>query len=68
MKATVPELFEQNPSLLFCLVTQLSPRILVAKGVPVYTAQQNPGEFMITFPKGYHAGFNLGVSVSMFLE
>lgn len=41
-------------------VTQLSPSILRSEGVPVYRCVQNPGEFVLTFPRAYHAGFNCG--------
>jgi histone demethylase JARID1 len=37
-------------------------RILVEHEVPVYHCVQEEGQFMITFPKAYHAGFNHGVS------
>eukprot|EP01125_Pyxidicula_operculata_P008638 TRINITY_DN2880_c0_g1_i2.p1 TRINITY_DN2880_c0_g1~~TRINITY_DN2880_c0_g1_i2.p1 ORF type:complete len:839 (+),score=148.47 TRINITY_DN2880_c0_g1_i2:75-2591(+) len=60
MKKELPELFEKNPNLLHLLVTQLSPQILKKHGVPVYTALQKEGQFVITFPKAYHAGFNTG--------
>jgi len=60
MRNTVPELFEQTPNLLFLLITMISPRILVANKVPIYRVVQREGEFMITFPKGYHAGFSHG--------
>lgn len=60
MRDTVPELFEKQPNLLFQLVTMLSPEVLVAKGVRCYAIDQGPGEFVITFPKAYHAGFNHG--------
>ncbi len=46
------------------MVTMLSPRILAAYGVPVYTTVQNPGEFVITFPQSYHSGFNHGYNVA----
>jgi hypothetical protein len=29
-------------------------------GVPVYRTDQRAGEFVVTFPKAYHAGFNTG--------
>lgn len=29
-------------------------------GVPVYRTDQHAGEFIITFPRAYHAGFNQG--------
>jgi hypothetical protein len=29
-------------------------------GVPVYRTDQQAGEFVITFPRAYHAGFNQG--------
>lgn len=41
-------------------VTQLSPTVLKSEGVPVYRAVQNPGEFVLTLPRAYHAGFNCG--------
>ncbi|KAK6150177.1 hypothetical protein DH2020_017702 [Rehmannia glutinosa] len=44
----------------FCWVTQLSPSVLKSEGVPVYRAVQNSGEFVLTFPRAYHAGFNCG--------
>ena len=66
MKAAVPELFEQQPDLLFQLVTMLSPERLLKDNVDVYAVDQRPGQFVVTFPKAYHSGFNHGVS--FFLE
>lgn len=40
--------------------TLFPPNILVQHGVPVYKAVQKPGEFVITFPRAYHAGFSHG--------
>ncbi|KAK1398236.1 Lysine-specific demethylase REF6 [Heracleum sosnowskyi] len=40
--------------------TMFSPKILQKHNVPVYKAVQMPGEFVITFPKAYHAGFSQG--------
>ncbi|GJJ69513.1 [histone H3]-trimethyl-L-lysine4 demethylase [Entomortierella parvispora] len=60
MKLAVPELFEQQPDLLFQLVTMLSPGKLVANGVKVLALDQRPGQFVVTFPQAYHAGFNHG--------
>lgn len=44
----------------FVQVTQLSPSIVKFEGVPVYRCVQNPGEFVLTFPRAYHSGFNCG--------
>jgi histone demethylase JARID1 len=60
MQEAVPELFEQQPDLLFQLVTLLQPEKLVKSGVQVYALDQHAGEFVITFPQAYHAGFNHG--------
>ncbi|KAG4911105.1 hypothetical protein JHK87_057221 [Glycine soja] len=60
MRKHLPELFEEQPDLLHKLVTQLSPSILKSKGVPVYRCIQNPGDFVLTFPRAYHSGFNCG--------
>ncbi|ORZ22711.1 JmjC domain, hydroxylase-domain-containing protein [Lobosporangium transversale] len=60
MRQAVPELFEQQPDLLFQLVTMLSPGRLVENGVKVVALDQRPGQLVVTFPQAYHAGFNQG--------
>ncbi|KAE8684211.1 putative lysine-specific demethylase JMJ16 [Hibiscus syriacus] len=60
MKKHLPDLFDEQPDLLHKLVTQLSPSILKSEGVPVYRCVQNAGDFVLTFPRAYHAGFNCG--------
>ena len=60
MRDAVPELFEAQPDLLFQLVTILPPDKLVQYGVKVYVLDQRAGEFVVTFPQAYHAGFNHG--------
>ncbi|XP_050232630.1 lysine-specific demethylase JMJ13 [Mercurialis annua] len=40
--------------------TLFPPNILLEHGVPVYKAVQKPGEFVVTFPRAYHAGFSHG--------
>ncbi|GAB4836091.1 hypothetical protein Ancab_001008 [Ancistrocladus abbreviatus] len=60
MRKHLPGLFEEQPDLLHKLVTQLSPAVLKSEGVPVYRCIQNPGEFVLTFPRAYHSGFNCG--------
>ncbi|CAH1429675.1 unnamed protein product [Lactuca virosa] len=60
MKKHLPNLFAEQPDLLHKLVTQLSPSILKSEGVPVFRCVQNPGEFILTFPRAYHSGFNCG--------
>ncbi|TNM87823.1 hypothetical protein fugu_006044, partial [Takifugu bimaculatus] len=41
-------------------MTLISPSILKKYGIPFDRVTQNEGEFMVTFPYGYHAGFNHG--------
>lgn len=60
MKAEVPELFETQPDLLFQLVTLARPEKLRKAGVRVYAIDQHAGEFVVTFPRAYHSGFNQG--------
>ncbi|CAN8305878.1 unnamed protein product [Cochlearia groenlandica] len=60
MRKHLPDLFEEQPDLLHKLVTQLSPSKLKAAGVPVHRCVQHAGEFVLTFPRAYHAGFNCG--------
>ncbi|XP_019465230.1 PREDICTED: lysine-specific demethylase JMJ706-like isoform X1 [Lupinus angustifolius] len=40
--------------------TMFPPNIFLQHDVPVYKAVQKPGEFVITFPRAYHAGFSHG--------
>ncbi|KAF6163245.1 hypothetical protein GIB67_025109 [Kingdonia uniflora] len=60
MKKHLPDLFEEQPDLLHGLVTQLSPSIIIFEGVPAYRCIQNPWEFILSFPRAYHSGFNCG--------
>lgn len=60
MREAVPELFETQPDLLFQLVTLLPPDQLKKAGVRVYALDQRAGQFVISFPQAYHAGFNHG--------
>ncbi|KAL3491276.1 PLU-1-like protein-domain-containing protein [Aspergillus germanicus] len=60
MREAVPELFEGQPDLLFQLVTLMPPDKLKAANVRVYALDQRAGQFVITFPQAYHAGFNHG--------
>ena len=62
MRKALPDLFEKTPNLLFLLITMFPPRILVDEKIPVCHTVQKAGEIMVTFPKGYHAGFSHGVS------
>lgn len=60
MRELAPELFEAQPDLLHQLVTIMNPNILMEHSVPVYRTNQCAGEFVITFPRAYHSGFNQG--------
>ncbi|XP_077454507.1 lysine-specific demethylase 5B-B isoform X2 [Stigmatopora argus] len=60
MKKLAPELFESQPDLLHQLVTIMNPNTLMAHGVPIYRTNQCAGEFVVTFPRAYHSGFNQG--------
>lgn len=60
MREAVPELFETQPDLLFQLVTLSTPEQLKKAGVRVCAVDQRAGQFVITFPQAYHAGFNHG--------
>lgn len=44
--------------------TLFSPQKLKEYGIQFSTAVQLPGEFIITFPSAYHAGFNHGYNIA----
>lgn len=58
----LPHLFETAPNLLYQLVTMVSPKQLLARGVPVHRLVHEEGSFVITFPNAYHSGFNTGAA------
>ncbi|XP_078273179.1 lysine-specific demethylase 5A isoform X2 [Rhinoraja longicauda] len=60
MRKLAPELFHSQPDLLHQLVTIMNPNILMEHGVPVFRTNQCAGEFVVTFPRAYHSGFNQG--------
>ncbi|WCJ26280.1 Lysine-specific demethylase 5D [Euphorbia peplus] len=62
MRNSLPDLFDAQPDLLFQLVTMLNPSVLQESKVPVYSVLQEPGNFVITFPRSYHGGFNFGLN------
>ncbi|ESQ52096.1 hypothetical protein EUTSA_v10016283mg [Eutrema salsugineum] len=62
MRKHLPDLFDEQPDLLHGLVTQFSPSILKDEGVPVYRTVQHAGQYVVTFPRAYHSGFNCGIN------
>ena len=63
MKAELPDLFREQPGLLHQMVTMVAPHRLKSNhGVPVCRAVQRPGNYIITFPRAYHGGFNAGLN------
>ncbi|VDL25715.1 unnamed protein product [Hymenolepis diminuta] len=54
------ELFDKSPDLLHHITTTMNPNLLQKEGVPIYRTDQHCGEFVVTFPRAYHAGFNQG--------
>ena len=64
MQRIAPELFEACPDLLLQLVTMMSPALALREGVRTYACNQRPNEFVLTFPKAYHSGFNHGFNLN----
>uniref|UniRef100_A0A7N8YCD4 Lysine-specific demethylase 4B n=1 Tax=Mastacembelus armatus TaxID=205130 RepID=A0A7N8YCD4_9TELE len=55
-----PNSFKGCEAFLRHKMTLISPSVLKKYGIPFDKITQEAGEFMITFPYGYHAGFNHG--------
>lgn len=64
IRGIVMDSFRDQPNLLYCMTTQMSPELLSNSGVPVYRMIQQPGEFILTFPKAFHAGFSYGFNIA----
>ena len=63
-RATVPHLFKDAPDILHQIVTMVPPGVLVQHGIKVVRLVQNAGEFVVTLPRAYHAGFSHGFNVA----
>ncbi|KAH7528297.1 hypothetical protein FEM48_Zijuj05G0057600 [Ziziphus jujuba var. spinosa] len=55
---------EVNPLVTFAILgektTVMSPEVFISAGIPCCRLVQNPGEFVVTFPRAYHTGFSHG--------
>ena len=62
----VPDLVQLNSDLHHQLVTLIDPITLCSHPFNIRVAKivQQPGEFVITFPGAYHAGFNTGSNLA----
>ncbi|KAA0151738.1 hypothetical protein FNF29_04422 [Cafeteria roenbergensis] len=58
------EQFKQEPDHIHKLTTVFSPAKVQAAGIPVVHTVQEPGEFVITFPRSYHSGFSHGFNIA----
>ena len=56
----LPARLKENPDLIYQLVTFISPQYCKSQGVDVFHLVQEPGSYVITFPRAYHAGFSHG--------
>ena len=64
VRVMVPGLLDAAPDLLHRLVTLVPPAALRdGHGVEVFQTTQAPGEFVVTWPRAYHAGFSHGHNV-----
>lgn len=57
-------LFDEDPNMLLNITAMISPVYLAENGVTVYKTEQLPGEFILTFPESYHAGWSTGFNVA----
>ncbi|EPY53421.1 histone demethylase Jmj2 [Schizosaccharomyces cryophilus OY26] len=59
-----PDLANSQPDLLYQLAAMVNPKELTKRGVKVYYVDQAPNEFVITLPKCFHGGINLGFNIN----
>lgn len=59
-----PKLVKTCPAFLRHKMTIITPALLKKYSIPYDKITQEEGEFMITFPYGYHAGYNQGFNIA----
>ena len=62
-KSKVALLFKEDPNILMDIVTMIKPTHFANSGVRVRKTLQMPGEYIMTFPGSYHAGFSTGLNI-----
>lgn len=60
-----PEAFKECSNWEAHKAFHFTPDYLRSKGIPVSVTIQNVGDIIITWPNGYHAGFNTGFSINI---
>lgn len=63
-KGLFPNLEKDCPAYLRHKMCLISPNILRQNSIPYNKIVQKEGEIMITFPMGYHSGFNTGYNIA----
>jgi len=63
-KKKYKSLYQEDPNFLLNINSMICPDYLTKNGVTVYSTHQKPGELILTFPAGYHAGFSLGFNAA----
>lgn len=63
-KIKLGEVAKKDRNFLLDINTMISPTYLQKENVKVYRAEQQEGEFMITFPAAYHSGFSTGFNIA----
>jgi hypothetical protein len=66
MKILLPDLQAKNTDLQHQLVTMVNPITLCSPPfrIKIGRVVQRPGDFIVTFPQAYHAGFNTGINLA----
>ena len=59
-----PGMHKDCPAFLRHKMCLISPNVLRQNSIPYNKIVQREGEFMITFPCGYHSGFNTGFNIA----
>jgi len=55
-----PQLHKECPEFLRHKTSLISPNVVLQNDIPITRVVQKEGEFIVTFPYAYHAGFNEG--------
>lgn len=62
LEKILPREYERCPQHLRHKVTLIDPATLRRNGIPVLETVQEVGQLIVTFPYGYHAGYNHGLN------